>query len=146
MAKPVPVDPRYFRKPKQGLMLVALAGPLTNFLLAVFFAVLLWLLLTIVSLDFWLAHDKLALVLVACKAGVFINLGLAWLNLIPIPPLDGSRILLYFLPAKIAADYLRLERYGFVILLLLLFTNLLDKVLHPLIFGCADVLLAYLKS
>ncbi|MBQ7585441.1 MAG: site-2 protease family protein [Desulfovibrionaceae bacterium] len=144
-AKPVPVDPRYFPKPKQGMMLTAFAGPGTNFLLAIFFAALLWLLLFIVPTAFWLQNKEFIVILQACKAGVYINLSLAWLNLLPIPPLDGSKILAYFLPNDLAFKYMQLERYGFLILLILLFTNLLNKVLTPLIIGSADTLLAYLN-
>ncbi|MDE5878584.1 MAG: site-2 protease family protein, partial [Desulfovibrio sp.] len=67
------------------------------------------------------------------QAGVVINFGLGWLNLLPIPPLDGSKILAYFLPAEWAWRYMGLGRYGFVILLGLLATGLLGKLLGPLV-------------
>ena len=126
-------------------MLVALAGPCTNFLLALFFAGLLWLSLTFIPPTFWHNYPSCVLVLQAFKAGVYINLCLAWLNLIPIPPLDGSRVVAFFLPTAQAIQYMRLERYGFLILMVLLFTKVLDKILTPLIIGSANVLLAYLK-
>lgn len=75
---------------------------------------------------------------------MIINFGLAWLNLLPIPPLDGSKVVAYFLPMKAALRYLSVERYGFVILLALLFTGLLGQVLGPLVSGSAVGLLSLL--
>lgn len=132
-AKPVPVDPRYFQNPRRDMMLVSLAGPATNFLLAIAFGLLLWLLLYLMPFHLW--HENVAYLFAAqsCQIGVVINFGLGWLNLVPVPPLDGSKILAYFLPAHLAWRYLTLGRYGFIILILLLFTGLLSKVLSPLI-------------
>ena len=79
------------------------------------------------------------------KAGVLINLALAWLNLLPIPPLDGSRILTFFLPRSLALSYQRIERFGFLLLMLLLFSGLLNKVLVPLLQGSARLFLAFLE-
>lgn len=143
-AKPVPVDPRYFKNPNRGMMQVALAGPLTNIFLALFFGLLLWLILSLMPIENW--HDKswYVFLLSMCQAGVIINFGLAWLNLIPIPPLDGSKILAYFLPHNIAMKYLDIERYGFVILIVLLFTGALGYVLGPLVKGSSIGLLEIL--
>ena len=132
-AKPVPVNPRYFRNPAKDMMLVALAGPLTNFLLAVACAFLLWLTVSILPLQNWHQNTGYIFALKSLKIGVIINIGLGWLNLIPIPPLDGSKVLAYFLPPNAAFQYMKLERYGFVILLLLLFTGALSMVLGPLV-------------
>lgn len=132
-AKPVPVDPRYFRKPERDMMLVALAGPATNFILAVIFGLLLYIFV------FWLPYAQLKdsifyrFALSSCEAGVVINFGLGWLNLIPIPPLDGSKILAYFLPMQTAWKFMSWGKYGFIILLLLLFTGILGKILGPLV-------------
>jgi Zn-dependent protease len=71
------------------------------------------------------------------KTGVVINFGLAWLNLMPIPPLDGSRILARFLPGDLGWRFQRLERYGFVILILLLVSGVLGSILGPLVLGSA---------
>ena len=128
-------------------MLTALAGPATNFLLAVSFALLLWLALNFVQPSFWIEHTSLLYGVAAfCKAGVIINLSLGWLNLLPVPPLDGSKILAYFLPRSWLINYLSLEKYGIIILLILLSTRLLDKILTPLIFDSAGFLLAFLKQ
>lgn len=132
-AKPVPVNPRYFRNPERDMMLVSLAGPATNFLLAASFGLLLYI------LAFWLPFRELQhnivyrFALSSCQAGVIINFGLAWLNLVPIPPLDGSKILAYFLPQQWAWKFMDLGRYGFIILLVLLFTGILSKILGPLV-------------
>lgn len=143
-AKPVPVNPAQFRKPARDLMLVALAGPLTNFLLALAFGVLLWGTLHILPPLHWQHSSSWVFAVQTMQAGVVINFGLGWLNLTPIPPLDGSKIVAYFLPAKTAIGYLRLERYGFVILLVLLFTGVLGKVLGPLVSGSVTGLLGLL--
>ena len=144
-AKPVPIDPRYFASPRKGMMWVALAGPMTNFFLAVCFALLLRGSITLFPTFFLEQHPAAILFGRACYAGVFINLGLGWLNLIPVPPLDGSRIVAYFLPARQCATYMQIERYGFLVLLLLLIFGLLDTVLRPLVFGSADALLSLLQ-
>ena len=143
-AKPVPVNARYFANPAKGMMLVALAGPATNFLLAAVFAFLLWLSLNFLP-ESAFASSLLLIVLTAMKAGVLINLALAWLNLLPIPPLDGSRILTFFLPRSLALSYQRIERFGFLLLMLLLFSGLLNKVLVPLLQGSARLFLAFLE-
>lgn len=143
-AKPVPVNPRYFRNPARDMMLVALAGPLTNFLLAILFGVILRLVLTFFPPQAWAGNTVYVFVLTSLQAGVVINFGLGWLNLLPIPPLDGSKVLSYFLPGDMAWRYLSIERYGFVILLLLLFTGLLGYVLWPLVSGSSRLLLSLL--
>lgn len=143
-AKPVPVNPRYFRNPAKDMMLVALAGPLTNFLLATLFGLLLWAVIHIFPPQQWLHSTSYVFMLKTIQTGVIINFGLGWLNLIPIPPLDGSKVVAYFLPATASYRYLSIERYGFVILLLLLFTGALSLVLGPLVRGSAVGLLSLL--
>lgn len=132
-AKPVPVDPRYLRHPKRDMMLVALAGPMTNFLLAIAFGLLLWLL--VYMFPYGQLEDNVfyRFAISTSKAGVIINFGLGWLNLTPVPPLDGSKILAFFLPSHLAWKFMDLGRYGFIILLVLLFTGILGKILGPLV-------------
>ena len=143
-AKPVPVDPRNFHQPRRDMMLVALAGPMTNFLLAVAFGLGLW------AAVHWLPFGRLRtdavyiFALSSLQAGVVINFGLGWLNLLPIPPLDGSKILAYFLPDEWAWRFMDLGRYGFVILLVLLASGLLGKLLGPLVSGSSLGLLGLL--
>lgn len=128
-AKPVPVNWGRLRHPKRDMMLVALAGPMSNILMA-----FLWTAGFKVATILHPESSMAALfLLVSAQAGVLINLILAFLNLIPIPPLDGSKILLAFLPYKQAQMYSRLEPYGFLILIALMFTNLLQYILLPLI-------------
>ena len=143
-AKPVPVNPRYFRNPAKDMMLVALAGPLTNFLLATLFGILLWAVIHVFPPQQWMHSSSYVFALKTIQTGVIINFGLGWLNLIPIPPLDGSKVVAYFLPPNASYRYLSIERYGFVILLLLLFTGALGLVLGPLVSGSSVGLLSLL--
>ena len=124
-AKPVPVDPRNFKNPLQDMAIVALAGPVSNLLMA-----LGWALITRLGVTIGAGTETISLPLIySGVAGISINLVLALINLLPIPPLDGSRILAGMLPSYWAWQYNRLERYGFIILLLLLYTNLLGSIL-----------------
>lgn len=132
-AKPVPVDPRYFKKPERDMMLVAFAGPCTNFLLAIGFGLLLFGLVRFLPYQSLADNIFYRFALSSAQAGIVINFGLGWLNLLPIPPLDGSKILAYFLPGHMAWRFMELGRYGFVILLALLATGILGKVLAPLV-------------
>ncbi|MDE5831515.1 MAG: site-2 protease family protein [Desulfovibrio sp.] len=143
-AKPVPVDPRNFRDAKRDMALVSIAGPATNFLLAIAFGVLLWAIVRIFPYAEHSANSVYNFALQSCQAGVLINFGLGWLNLMPVPPLDGSKILAYFLPRDLAWRFLSWERYGFVIFLLLLFTGILGNILGPLIRYSAIALLSLL--
>jgi Zn-dependent protease len=122
-AKPVPVDARNLRNPKRDMALVALAGPAANLLMA-----LGWALLARLGVLIGVEFISLPLIYTGV-AGISINLVLGLLNLLPIPPLDGSRILTGLLPDYWAWQYNRFERYGFIILLLLLMTNVLGLIL-----------------
>lgn len=125
-AKPVPVNFGALRKPKKDMLWVALAGPAANFVMAIF-----WFLL----LKFAPAFPA-AIVLplgLMCKAGVTINIILMVLNMLPLPPLDGGRIMVSLLPRDLALKFAQIERYGFVILIVLLFSGLLGKIMSPLI-------------
>jgi len=132
-AKPVPVDPRYFRKPRRDMMLVALAGPLMNFLLALGFALLLRLLEATAGgvVPGTLAYRVLEPVVYMCGAGVSVNLALGIFNLLPVPPLDGSNILAFFLPPRMAWRYMSFGRWGFFLLLLLAVTGALGVIIGP---------------
>lgn len=143
-AKPVPVDPRYFRHPERDMMLVALAGPTTNFLLAILFGIQLYA--AVRWLPFAQLQDNVfyRFLISSCQAGIIINFGLGWLNLVPVPPLDGSKILAFFLPRHLAWQFMNLGRYGFIILLALLFTGILSKILGPLVTGSAMFLYSFL--
>lgn len=127
-AKPVSVDPRYFRNPKQGMALTALAGPASNFLMALLSALVLSILYAAEAGEsvagFWVM--ELFAVLLS------LNVGLGVFNLFPIPPLDGSKILFSFLPDRIYLNILRYERYVMLALFALVFLNVLDAPLGVL--------------
>lgn len=108
-ARPVGVDPRNFKKPARDMLLVAIAGPLSNILLAVFFGLFFRFML----MSNYEISNGLAIFLMY---GTIINLSLAFFNILPIPPLDGSRVLRYFLKGKAYDFYRQFESYGMVIL------------------------------
>jgi Zn-dependent protease len=109
-AKPVPINPYNFKNPKKDMMWVAIAGPGSNLTLALILGIL-----TKLSPFPYLTEILLS--------ATVINVILAFFNLIPIPPLDGSKILAGLLPYKLAYRYLRLESLGFIFMVILIFTN-----------------------
>ena len=136
-AKPVPVDPRYFRKPKQGMALTALAGPVSNFVLAV----LAMLISKVIYLyaPYSAAMDVVFSFCLYTLAPLSIGLGL--FNLIPIPPLDGSKVLA-FLPDRQYITLMRYERYGIVVLLVLSFVGIGSSLISRGILGIYSALLS----
>ena len=128
-AKPVPVDVRNLRNPKKDMMWVALAGPASNFIMAFMWAVFLYL-----SVLFHDSRSLLSLFLLYMPvAGIFINVILGVLNLLPIPPLDGGRIMVGLLPPRASLQYSKIEPYGFFIIIGLLVTGLLSYIIFPAI-------------
>ena len=114
-AKPVPVDPRYFKKPKEGMALTALAGPVSNFLLAL-------LLIFISKLIYLYAPYTVVMGVVftfCLYTAAPLSIGLGLFNLIPIPPLDGSKVVAVLLPDRAYGTLMRYERYGMLLLLAL---------------------------
>lgn len=132
-AKPVPVDPRYFHHAERDMMLVSLAGPMTNFLLAIAFGLAIFFVIHFLPVQSLADNQIFKFFVESLQAGVIINFGLGWLNLVPVPPLDGSKILAYFLPSSLSWRFLEMGRYGFIILIILLFTGILGKILGPLV-------------
>lgn len=120
-AKPVPVNFSNLKPRKWGMILVSLAGPVSNFCLAIIFAVIIKLHLTNVY-----SYDIL-------MYGILINLVLGVFNLVPIPPLDGSKILAAVLPEKLLYYFFQFERYGFVLLFLFLYIGVLDWIYSPVL-------------
>lgn len=142
-AKPVPVDPRNFREPKKGMMLVSIAGPATNIILALLFTALFKVLLVLtpsVAVGSTAASILIPLFEIL-KYGIIINLVLAVFNLLPIPPLDGSKLLLGVLPRELAIKYLSIERFGFLIIIVLFLVGFMDYVLWPVIVAGYNTLL-----
>lgn len=137
-AKPVPVDGRNLKNPRWDMAWVALAGPLSNFLMALIWTGFLKLGLFLVQQKFTYG---IPLVLMG-KAGLMINLVLMVLNLIPFPPLDGSRLLSAILPQRLAYRFNQIERYGFIILLLLAIAGILTKVIVPPVEWASRLILA----
>ncbi|TKB08241.1 site-2 protease family protein [Desulforhopalus sp. IMCC35007] len=143
-AKPVPVNPAYFKDPKKDMLWVALAGPATNLILAIISAVSvkgIWFLASKLPYSS-LAEAILVPLNAMLIASVWINLVLCIFNFLPIPPLDGSRILIGLLPIRMAASYMKYERYGFILVLILAFSGVLSKVIMPLISFANGLLLS----
>jgi Zn-dependent protease len=125
-AKPVPVDFARLRRPKQDMLWVAAAGPTANLIMAIIWALVIRLSVAL--------PDNFALPLALMGAmGIMINVVLMVLNLLPLPPLDGGRIAVSLLPIGLAIKFARIERFGFIILMVLLFTHVLSMVMNPLI-------------
>lgn len=126
-AKPVPVNWSNLRNLRRDMRLVALSGPIANLLMAIF-----WTIIARIGVSFQGAEPFLATILFYMgTSGIMINTVLMVLNLIPIPPLDGSRVILSLLDGKAAFNYMRLENYGFWILLALVALGILNKILMP---------------
>ena len=131
-AKPVPVNPMNLQNPKQDMVWVSLAGPLSNLVMAALSAFFVRSLIRPLSL---LVPDAILTPIVYMGIlSVQLNIGLAVFNLIPIPPLDGSKVLIGLLPKDLAYRFAALERWGFVLLLLLVFTGVAGNIIVPLVF------------
>lgn len=126
-AKPVPISARNFKNPRHALALVALAGPISNLFMAVCWAL-------IAKLGMWLMSisDSALPVVLMGKAGIAINLFIGLLNLIPIPPLDGGRLISNLIPPRAAYYYDKIEPMGFLILLALIWTGVISAFIGPL--------------
>ncbi len=125
-ARPVPVDARHFRNPQRDMMAVALAGPLSNLLMAAL-AAFCYRMLPWEVLGFswaWLIIP----IRVMLRTGVWVNVLLAVFNILPIPPLDGSRVVTGLLPLRQAITFSRLEPYGFLIIFVLFFSGVMDPL------------------
>ena len=124
-AKPVPINWRNLHQPKRDMAIVAGAGPAANLLMAMAWALL-------VRAGLLMGETGMALVYMGV-AGIFINTVLMVLNLLPLPPLDGGRVMTSLLPGPLAYRFSRIEPFGFMILIALLITGVLGKILLPVI-------------
>ena len=130
-AKPVPVDMRYFEHPKRGMAITAFAGPLSNFLIT-----LICLLLYGFFLPFMIQHRASDLAMTLFELlyrTAYLSLGLALFNLLPIPPLDGSKVLFSLIPDEYYMTLMRYERYGMILLMVLAFTGVTGSFLSNII-------------
>lgn len=132
-AKPVPVNFARLRSPKKDMLWVAAAGPASNLAMAI-----AWALVIKFSLVFPSSFSTALAYMGA--VGIMINIVLMVLNLIPLPPLDGGRIAVSLLPNHLAYQYAKVERYGFFILIALLFTGILSKVMSPFIYAMLAII------
>lgn len=137
-AKPVPFNPFYFKGDrKTKTTLVALAGPVSNLILVLISAVIYALLFLVLSEGNYLMGLLIAL--------IQINISLMIFNLVPVPPLDGSKILAGFLPDRAVEKFYKLERYGFIILLVLIVTGALNWVLTPVFTGMYNLVFSLMN-
>jgi len=132
-AKPVPVDFFNLNNPKRDMIWVGLAGPAAN----IIFAIALSLLLKIPLLT--ASHLAVSVITTAIMA----NLVLAVFNLLPIPPLDGSRIAMGLLPYNLGAEYAKMEPYGFIIIFALLWIGFINTIIWPIVIFLANLLVGH---
>ncbi len=137
-AKPVPINPSKFRNQRKGIIVVSLAGPFANFLLALVCTVICKLIVGFVPQSQIAEFFYLVL-----RYAQVMNVGLMVFNLIPIPPLDGSKVLMEFLPYRTRYQMYNLERYSGIILLVLIWTRMLTPVLNTMagwVYGLIEIL------
>ena len=128
-AKPVPIDMRYFKNPKRGMAITALAGPVSNFVITAIALLLFGFLLPLVKSSSQAAMIGIELLYVTAH----LSLGLALFNLLPIPPLDGSKVLFSLIPDSAYMKLMRYERYGMILLVILAYTGVTGSFLSVII-------------
>ena len=142
-AKPVPINPSKFKKKKFGIIMTSLAGPFSNLILAILTVVPFSLIYLNYGSRYASGSGGISEIAITFLFQfILVNISLGIFNLIPIPPLDGSKVLFSLLPDRIYFNYvLRYERYGMFLLLLLSFTGLLSRIMSPLLDASIDLVL-----
>ncbi len=136
-AKPVPINPYFFTDRRRGTFLVSIAGPASNIVMAIVLTTLLGLFMRTIGVGFAVQQ--------VVMSAIFINLVLAVFNLFPIPPLDGSKILMSLFPSRFEETFYQLEKYSVILLILLLVLGVIRNVLFPIVGALYNLLMLYLN-
>ena len=138
--KPVIVDDRNFKNRSRDNMLVALAGPMSNILLSIVFTIILKILMITGVVDLAVSTTSGNVLTNMLVLSIQFNVIFGIFNMLPIPPFDGSKVLFYFLPGKYKEIMYVLERYSFIIILVLVFTNISSYIISPMVSGILKLL------